>query len=77
MIDSERFETDGIIFIYEKNKSIKVLTYLQSLKFHKELLREGWVHTSTINACLFIEYLHNDCSSEDLKQEVSNLSKGD
>ena len=47
------------IYVYRKNDIIKCLDLVNSMKEDKKLIREGWVHTSTIDPIVFIENLHN------------------
>lgn len=61
------------VFIYAKGYEIKVLNVEESKRLDSELKSEGWKHTATLDACTFIQYLHNDCDS--IRKEVKNLSK--
>jgi hypothetical protein len=63
-----------IIFVYAKYGKIKVLGIDSVLRREEELLKDGWVHTQTLNACVFIQYLHNFCDWEDLFDEMKSLS---
>jgi len=63
------------VFIYAKNKEIKVLNIEESIRLDDSLKNEGWEHTSTLNACAWIQYLHNDCEDVDIHEEVKSLSK--
>ena len=47
------------IFVYRKNDIIKCLDFVNSMKEYKKLIKDGWVHTSTIDPIVFIENLHN------------------
>ena len=62
------------VFVYAKDKVIKVLDTEESIQLHKTLIKNGWKHTATLNACTFIEYLHNMCGEVDLFNEVKELS---
>lgn len=46
-----------------------------SIKNHKALLSKGWVHIQTINACLWIEWLHNEFEIEGILDQIESLSK--
>ena len=63
-----------IVFVYAKNGKIKCLTGSESRIVENILIEEGWVHTSTLNACTFIDFLHNS-SKEEALESIYNLSK--
>ena len=63
------------VFVYAKGYEIKVLNLGESKMLDAKLKSEGWKHTSTLNACTFIQYLHNDC--DNITKEIKNLSKCD
>lgn len=65
---------EQLIFIYAKGKEIKVLNSEESARLHAVLPIEGWVHTQTLNPCVFIQYLHNNCDDFDLIEEIKSLS---
>lgn len=60
-------------FIYAKNGIIKVINHDDAKELHVGLLRDGWKHTTTLDPCVFIRYLHNDC--ENIRREIKLLSK--
>ena len=64
---------DVIVFIYAKEHRIKALGIEESKKMDNELKSGGWKHTVTLNACTFIQHLHNDC--DNIRSEVKGLSK--
>lgn len=59
------------VFVYVKDGKIKALGMYKSLKKEKKLLEQGWIHTATLNPCVFIEYLCN--SSVSIEQDVKSL----
>lgn len=61
------------VFIYAKDKKIKVLNFYESKILHAYLIKEGWKHTQTLDACLFLEYIHND--GKNIEKEIKSLSK--
>ena len=63
------------VFIYAKDKEIKVLNIEESKRLNDSLISDGWKHTHTLDACVWIQYLHNDCEDVDLFNEVKSLSK--
>lgn len=63
------------IFIYAKGKEIKVLNIEEHKRLNDSLIREGWKHTQTLDACVWIQYIHNNCEDVDLFDEVKSLSK--
>lgn len=56
-----------MVFIYKKEDRIKVLTTTESSERHQQLLEVGWEHTSTLDPCRFLEYLHNAKKKEIIK----------
>ena len=65
----------NFVFVYAKESEIKVLNIDNAKTLHNKLISEGWVHTQTLDACIFIEYLHNHCDEIDLIEEVNSLTK--
>jgi hypothetical protein len=63
----------AFVFIYAKDKKIKVLSFEESKRLHNKLLKEGWKHTSTLDACMWIQFLYNNCENLDLLDEVKSL----
>ena len=59
------------VFIYAKGKEIKALNIEESKRLNNSLIKDGWKHTKTIDACAWIQYLCNDC--EDLGDEVRSM----
>ena len=47
------------IFVYKKDGVIRCLDLVDSMKEDKKLIKDGWVHTSTIDPIVFVENLHN------------------
>ena len=62
------------VFIYAKDKVIKALNIEESKRLNDSLISEGWKHTQTLDACVWIQYLHNDCEDVYLFNEVKSLS---
>jgi hypothetical protein len=62
------------IFIYAKDGKIKALDILQSKIQHETLLKEEWLHTATLDACVFLEYLHNNCDDATFFEYIKSLS---
>lgn len=63
------------VFIYAKGKEIKALNIHDAKKLNMALVIEGWKHTQTLDACTWIQFLHNDCKDINLLDEVKSLSK--
>ena len=63
------------VFIYAKGKEIKVLNIEESKRLDVKLKSDGWKHTQTLDACVWIQYLHNNCKDVYLFNEVKSLSK--
>jgi hypothetical protein len=54
------------IFVYSKDGVIKVLSNHNTFRLYEEeknLLSQGWKHTSTLDPCRFLEYLCNESQS--------------
>ena len=50
------------IFVYKKNGVIRCVDsvdLVETMKEEQKLIKDGWVHTSTIDPIVFIENLHN------------------
>lgn len=63
---------EQFVFVYAKDGKIKALIFKEAKSRHDELISDGWVHTETIDACRYIQYLHNDC--EEVIDEIMKLS---
>ena len=66
------------VFVYSKDLKIKVLNLENSQKEHDLLIEQGWVHTSTLDPCVFLEFICNNCDGDDFineMHELTNLSK--
>ena len=63
------------VFVYAKDGKIKALNIEESKRLQDELKKEGWVHTQTLDACVYIQYLHNDGENVDLIDEMKSLIK--
>ena len=55
----EKLWRKNYIFVYKKDGVIRCLDLVDSMKEDKKLIKDGWVHTSTIDPIVFIENLHN------------------
>ena len=63
----------NIVYVYSKNKKIKVLPHDTALKNHNKILSDGWKHTATIDPCLWIENLYNN--TDDVYEAVKKLAQ--
>lgn len=63
------------VFVYAKDDKIKALNNEDAKRLHNELIKEDWIHTHTLDACAYIEYLHNYCKDEHLIDEIKSLTK--
>lgn len=63
------------VFIYAKEGKIKALNIQEAKRRQNELVKENWIHTATLDACVYIEHLHNDCEDVDLIDEMKSLTK--
>jgi hypothetical protein len=64
-------------FIYAKNGKIKALDIEKAKNMQNELFKDGWIHTKTLDACLYIQYLHNECEGNDLIEEIQSLNNNE
>ena len=62
-----------LVFVYAKNGKIKALNIEDAKMFHDLFEKDGWAHTQTLDACRFLEYLHNNCEDDDLIEEINSL----
>jgi hypothetical protein len=46
----------AFVFVYHKDGKIKVLDNEESFWQDEKLIKKGWKHTATLDACKFIEY---------------------
>lgn len=63
------------IFIYAKKGKIKALSLESATSQGKGLESQGWVHTQTLDACTWIECIHNECNEFDVMDEPKALTK--
>lgn len=61
----------NIVFIYENEKEVKVLTNEQALVKHSELIENGFNHKATINPVIALENIYNRKKKQ--KQKVKNM----
>jgi hypothetical protein len=59
----------NIVFVYSKNGIIKIFDS-EEVQDNMVFL-DGWVHTATLDACAYIEYLCN--YSKQIKKDVKSL----
>ena len=52
--------TETVVFVYIKDDKIRCLGLDQSEAEGDSLIAEGWKHIATLDACRFIEHLHNE-----------------
>lgn len=64
-----------IIFVYAKDKEIKVLSHQESSEQHDELIKKGWTHTTSLNPCVWIKYLYDNCEEVHLMDEIKSLER--
>lgn len=66
--------TDHTIFVYAKDGNIKCLTLEQAKAQQAVLKNEGWIHTTTLDPCRFIESLY-ESDGEDLPFIINKLAE--
>ena len=64
---------EAMVFIYAKDGKIKALNLSDAEAQHKMLIDDGYIHTSTLNTCMWIEYLHNKSKSK--IKDIKSLSE--
>ena len=62
----------NIVFVYHKEGKIRCLNLKQARDENDTLINDGWVHTETLNPCLWIENIFNN--PETTLVEVKSLS---
>jgi hypothetical protein len=65
---------NSIVFVYYKEDKIKVLTLEQSKDKHEQIISEGWIHTATLDSCVYIEHLFNN-NEDALYLTIKQLSQ--
>jgi hypothetical protein len=66
---------EAIVFVYSKDNEVKVLSIEESKINHDKLINEGWKHTSTLNACKFLEELYNNIPDNEILKTIKSLGK--
>ena len=61
-----------VVFVYAKDKKIKVIGLEDDEIRREELLTDNWEHTATMDACMWIEHLHN--TSRNWNEDIKSLS---
>jgi len=62
------------LFVYSKDGKIKVLDYQSAKQLKNQMSKDGWLHTATLNSCVFIEYLANNEEYVDVINTLKKLS---
>lgn len=60
-----------VIFTYSKNGILKVIDDEATQNTHDELLLNGWIHTATIDPCVYLQYLCNE--SKTIETDIKSL----
>lgn len=50
----------AILLIYSKNEDVRVLNNRNAKMQHEKLIKDGWVHSNTIDSCEILQYLYNN-----------------
>jgi len=64
---------NNVIFVYFKDGKIKILDIEHGKPDHEKMINDGWKHTSTVNASVFIEQLFNDVPDFELRKSIQSL----
>ena len=62
-----------IVFIYGRDGKIKVLTHNEANESHKELIADGYIHSSTIDIRMFLEQLYNEMPKDEVLNSIESL----
>jgi len=62
------------VFVYAKDGKIKVLNTEVASEPNDRLLKQGWEHTATIDACRWLENIYNDLDEEDVITKIRQLA---
>ena len=65
----------SFVLIYVKEGEIKVLSLDESERLHENLIKNNWKHVQTLDACVWVKYLLENCEAVDLYDEVMSLLK--
>ena len=41
---------------------------------HEKMINDGWKHTATVNASVFIDQLFNDVPDDELRKSIQSLA---
>lgn len=75
-MQTQIIEKQAFVFIYSKDGEIQVLNLNLSKLNHESLVKLGWKHTATLDACVWIKHLYTLCKDEcNLIDEVKSLTK--
>lgn len=74
---NKQLEYQEFVFVYAKNEKIKVCGLAEAKATEKELLADGWVHTSTLDSCMFLEYMFNECNAKEALELLYGLTEND
>lgn len=64
------------LFIYRKDREVKVLDYLEACDRNDDLIDDGWEHTASLNPQGFLEWLLQAPFEEQVK-ELANIGISD
>lgn len=61
------------IFIFAKDGKIKAFGAKEANNQHVELIKKGWVHVATIDACTWIEFILNNHQNIDISEYLKEF----
>lgn len=64
-------ELSSIVFLYVKEGKIKTFSSNLTKEKHEEMLKNGWKHTSMVNACRFFEEIFNNTPIEEYESCIN------
>ena len=63
----------SFVFVYSKGYTIQVFSIETAKEKHDELLKDGWQHSATLDACAFIKHLYDNHTDVSIIESISSL----
>lgn len=67
--------TTAILLVYYKDGVVKTLDTGSDKTEHDKMIADGWIHTATLNAGVFVEQLYNEVPDEELRNTIKSLTR--
>jgi hypothetical protein len=65
--------SEVFVFVYSNDNKIKSLSLEDSRNQDAQLKKDGWKHTATLNACVFISELFNNVPDSELRNSIKSI----